>query len=84
MRLIRLPVLRRGMTVWDRDRLPLEEINGRIAATQESMKSKGCTPWSFMVIWINQDMLRTSRILLSLSPACLPCFCYQLQVKCRL
>jgi Xaa-Pro aminopeptidase len=41
MRLIRLPVLRRGMTVWDRDRLPLEEIKRRFAAAQESMKSKG-------------------------------------------
>ena len=40
MRLIRLPVLRRGIAVWDRDRLPLEEINRRIAAAQESMKSK--------------------------------------------
>ena len=41
MSLIRVPILRSGRTVWDRTRLPLEEVNRRIGDLQQQMRREG-------------------------------------------
>lgn len=41
MSLVRVPVLRCGRTVWDRSRLPMEEINRRIGNLQQEMRREG-------------------------------------------
>ena len=41
MSLVRVPALRRGRTVWDRSRLPLEEVNRRIGDIQQRIQQDG-------------------------------------------